>query len=239
MLASEIRKPVITAFRRSRHGLDMAKKDPSERARAFKKWMARAGTNTKRVSEQAGVTYTTLASFVQGDTRSLKGETEQKIAQAFEEPAEAIFGGGHGEVLVRIIGRVGANPDDEIVMTSAHEIFDFALPPPGGTSDSVALEVKGHSMRGYADDGSLIYFEIQRTPPTPDMLGAICIVETEDGRVLLKRLLRGSGPGLYDLESANGPAIPDVRLRWAAEPTAIIPPRHAQRIIRRSGEHAA
>jgi SOS-response transcriptional repressor LexA len=66
--------------------------------------------------------------------------------------------------------------------------------PPGGTTDSVALEVKGHSMRAIAEDGSLIYFEDQRNPPTPDMLGYYVIAELEDGRVLFKRLLRGSVP---------------------------------------------
>lgn len=217
----------------------MASKTPSARAAAFKAWMARNGTNTKRVSERAGVTYTTLASFVQGDTRSLKGENEQKIADAFDAPADEIFAGGVGVALVRIIGRVGANPDDQIVMTSAQESYDYVPLPPGGTTDSVALEVHGHSMRGFADDGSLIYFEIQRTPPSEDMLGNIVIVETLDGRVLLKRLLRGSERGLFDLESANGPTLHDVRLAWAAEPTAIIPPKQARKIIRRGGEEAA
>ena len=144
-----------------------------------------------------------------------------------------------GDQLVRIIGRVGANPDDQVIMTTAQESYDYVPLPPGGTSDSVALEVHGHSMRGFADDGSLIYFEIQRTPPGSDMLGAIVIVETLDGRVLLKRLLRGSEKGLFDLESANGPTLHDVRLAWAAEPTAIIPPKQARKIIRRGGEEAA
>jgi transcriptional regulator with XRE-family HTH domain len=150
-------------------------------------------------------------------------------------PVRAAADGG----LAPIIGRVGANPDGEIVMTSADAAFDFAPLPPGGTSDSVALEVHGHSMRGYADDGALIYFEIQRTPPSQDMLGHVVVVETEDGRVLLKRLLRGSAPGLYDLESGNGATIRDVRLAWAAEPTAIIPPKHARKIILRGGDEAA
>lgn len=110
--------------------------------------------------------------------------------------------------------------------------------PPGGTYDSVALEVDGYSMRGWADDGSLIYFEDQRTPPTPDLLGLVCVVETVGGRVLVKRLLRGSEPGAFDLESINGPLMTDVRIVWAAEITAIIPPRQAQRIIKRGSEAA-
>jgi DNA-binding XRE family transcriptional regulator len=140
------------------------------------------------------------------------------------------------EPMVRIIGRVGADTEGTVMHTTGQEGFDTAPIPPGGTSAAVALEVVGHSMRVVAEDGSLIYFEDQRNPPTPDMLGYYCIVETEDGRVLFKRLLRGSAAGFYMLESQVGPTIEDVRLRWAAEPTAIIPPKQARRIIRRAGE---
>jgi DNA-binding XRE family transcriptional regulator len=140
------------------------------------------------------------------------------------------------EPMVRIIGRVGADAEGAVIHTTGQEGFDMAPIPPGGSSAAVALEVTGHSMRAVAEDGSLIYFEDQRNPPTPDMLGYYCIVETEDGRVLFKRLLRGSAAGLYVLESQVGPPIEDIRLRWAAEPTAIIPPKQARRIIRRAGE---
>ena len=49
--------------------------------------------------------------------------------------------------------------------------------------------------------------------------------------MLVKRLLRGSRAGLYDLESVAGPTRQDARLRWAAHITAIIPPFKARRII--------
>jgi len=103
---------------------------------------------------------------------------------------------------------------------------------PGGTEDARALLVVGHSMRGLADDGALIYFEDQKTAPTSDMLGHVVVVETDTDEVLVKRLLRGSRSGLYDLESVAGPTRHDARLRWAAHITAIIPPFQARRIIR-------
>ena len=87
-------------------------------------------------------------------------------------------------------------------------------------------------MRGVADDGALIYFEDQRTSPTSDMLGHVVVVETETDEVLVKRLLRGSRHGLFDLESIAGPTRQDARLRWAAHITAIIPPFQARRVIR-------
>ncbi|MBL8554973.1 MAG: peptidase S24, partial [Phenylobacterium sp.] len=71
-----------------------------------------------------------------------------------------------------------------------------------------------------------------RTAPTPDMLGQVVVLETDTDEVLVKRLLRGSRGGVYDLESIAGPMRHDARLRWAAHITAIIPPFQARRIIR-------
>jgi len=143
------------------------------------------------------------------------------------------FGGPGGMVPVK--GMVGANPDGSVLFANGQEAWDLAPIPPGGTENAVALQVSGHSMRGLADDGALIYFEDQRTPPTPDMLGQIVVVEMETDEVLVKRLLRGSEPGRYDLESLAGPTRRDARLRWAAHITAIIPPFQARRILLRGG----
>jgi transcriptional regulator with XRE-family HTH domain len=133
---------------------------------------------------------------------------------------------------VPVIGRVGANPDGAVLFATGQDAGDLAPIPPGGTEKAVALRVVGHSMHGVADDGALIYFEDQRTPPTPDMLGHVVVMETDSDEVLVKRLLRGSAPGRFDLESVAGPTRRDARLRWAAHITAIIPPYQARRIIR-------
>lgn len=133
---------------------------------------------------------------------------------------------------VPVIGQVGANPDGIVLFALGQDPAELAPIPPGGSDQARALKVSGHSMRGVADDGALIYFEDQRTPPTPDMLGHVVVVETDTDEVLVKRLLRGSRPGLFDLESVAGPVRQDARIRWAAHITAIIPPYQARRIIR-------
>src|SRR5258707_6799852 len=125
---------------------------------------------------------------------------------------------------VPIIGRVGANPEGLVLFAQGQEPGDLAPIPPGGTDQARALLVVGHSMRGIADDGALIYFEDQRTAVTPDMLGHVVVVEVDTDEVLVKRLLRGSRPGRYDLESIAGPTRRDARLPWAAPLTPIIPP---------------
>jgi hypothetical protein len=133
---------------------------------------------------------------------------------------------------VPIVGRVGANPEGLVLFATGHDPNELTPIPPGGSHHAVALRVVGHSMRGVADDGALIYFEDQKTAPTPDMLGHVVVVETDTDEVLVKRLLRGSRPGLFDLESIAGPTRQDARLRWAAHITAIIPPFQARRIVR-------
>ncbi len=136
------------------------------------------------------------------------------------------------ERMAPIIGRVGAEPEGMVLFATGQSAGDLVPIPPGGSDKAVALQVVGHSMRGLVDDGGLIYFEDQRTPPTPDMLGHVVVVETDTDEVLVKRLLRGSTPGRYDLESVVGPTRSDCRIRWAAHITAIIPPFQARRIIR-------
>ena len=137
--------------------------------------------------------------------------------------------------LVPIIGRIGADPEGVVLFATGQDAGDLAPIPPGGTHKAVALRIVGHSMRGLADDGGLIYFEDQHTPPTSDMLGHVVVVEIDTGEVLVKRLLRGSRTGRFDLESVVGPTRHDCRLRWAAHITAIIPPHQARRIIRLHG----
>ena len=63
-------------------------------------------------------------------------------------------------------------------------------------------------------------------------LGHVVVVETDADEVLVKRLLRGSKAGRYDLESVVGPTKENCKIRWAAHITAIIPPHQARRIIR-------
>lgn len=135
-------------------------------------------------------------------------------------------------LLVPVIGRVGANPDGAVLLATGQSSGELVPLPPGGSERAVALLVKGQSMRGLVDDGGLIYFEDQRTPPTLDMLGHVVVVETDTEEVLVKRLLKGSQADRFDLESVSGPIRRDCRLRWAAHITAIIPPYQAGRILR-------
>jgi hypothetical protein len=161
-------------------------------------------------------------------------------AKAYGVRVEWLYGGlgPMRGATVEVIGSVGADPEGIILLAKGDNPRDLVPTPPGGTDKAVALRVRGHSMGQIAEDGALIYFEDQRTPPTADMLGHVVVVETESDEVLIKRLLRGSRRGVFDLESITGPTRQDVRLRWAARISAIIPPWKAREIIIGRGEAA-
>ena len=169
--------------------------------------------------------------------------TAKRYAQAFGVSAQALYddapppdpdaaAGRRRETLVPVIGRVGADAEGRVLFATGQDAGELVPLPPGGTKRAVELLIVGHSMHGVADEGGLIYFEDQRTPPTPDMFGHVVVVETAEGEVLVKRLLRGSLKGRYDLESVVGPVRENAKLRWAAHITAIIPPHQARRILR-------
>lgn len=134
---------------------------------------------------------------------------------------------------VPIVGLAGAGPDSSILFSEAQGEIGEAPMPVNGTETTVALEVRGDSMRGIADDGALIYYDDRRDPPTADMLGQICVVGLEDGRVLVKYLSPGRKRHSFTLTSVAAPDMMDVRVAWAALVTAIIPPRAAQQMIRK------
>lgn len=209
---------------------------PHQRLRQAR--LARGFDTAAAAADHHGWNRNTYASNENGNA-AFSWRRAQTYAQAFGVGVDWLVQPGpapQGQPTVPVLGRVGANPEGRVLLASGQPPPDRAPIPPGGSGLSVCLEVSGHSMRGLADDGALIYFEDQRTPPTPDMLGQVVVVETQDGEILVKRLLRGSTRAVFDLESMAGPTRHDTRLKWAAHITAIIPPVHARRIILRADE---
>lgn len=122
---------------------------------------------------------------------------------------------------VPIIGIAGADPEGAVRFEEAP--LGEAPGIPNGTPTTVALEVRGHSMRGIAENNWLVYYDDRRDPPTEDLLGRLCVVGLADGRVLVKTLLHGRKKKHFDLESYAAPTLRDARVEWAAVVTAIVP----------------
>jgi SOS-response transcriptional repressor LexA len=137
---------------------------------------------------------------------------------------------------VPVVGYVAANAEGNVLFADAHESWDLAEMPGAGPG-SAAFEVRGGSMPGIADEGSLIFIEAQHREPQPGMNGHIVVCGLETGEVLVKRLIRNGKR--WDLSSIVGEPIRDARFRWIAEVTDVAMPAKAARIIRRGGLVAA
>lgn len=172
-------------------------------------------------------------------TRSFKAAAERYAAK-FKTTPEFLLWGRRPEQtkLCAVVGRVGPESGGQVHYSAADRPLAWAPIPPGGDAHMPALLVAGDFMPGYAPDGSLIYLEPQRSAPNAEMLGEVVTVKLETGEVLLKRLLRGSTPELWDLESIAGPTRRDERVVWATFVYCVIPPRVARRILVRLGEAA-
>lgn len=135
--------------------------------------------------------------------------------------------------LVQIVGIAGAGPHGEVDFSVGQGELGQAPMPPGGNESTVAVEVRGNSMRGVAEDGWMVYYDDRKHPPTPDLLGELCVVGLAGGSVLVKTLAPGSRRNLYNLESVTAQTLRDARVEWAALVTAIIPRHQARRLIRK------
>ncbi len=92
------------------------------------------------------------------------------------------------------------------------------VPAPPDLERGAAVIVKGDSMLPRFADGDTLYFDRGQTP-IEFAIGRECVVQVENGPVLVKRVERGTRKGRFHLMSIN-PAVPtleDQRLTWAAE----------------------
>lgn len=198
------------------------------------------GLNPFEAARRGGLERNFVNDILNGKKLSVRGDNLAKLAVGLEcEPADLLATGQRrrtGEPEYReIVGYAGADPEGTVLFAHGQGTGDFAPVPPNGSPTAQAIEVRGHSMPYFAEDGALVWFDDQKTHPDPEMIGHVVVVQLDTGEVLIKRLLRGSEKGLYDLESIAGPTRRDVRPVWVARIINIIPTLEARRIIQRGG----
>ncbi len=120
--------------------------------------------------------------------------------------------------VTHVVGYVGAGgvniPYDDYAHGDGMEEVET---PPGLNDTAVAVKVSGDSMYPAYEDGDIIfYIRNGMDIDEDDCLGRQCIIKVSDGPIYIKRLSRGSSPGLYHLESHNAPPMHDKSIDWAA-----------------------
>lgn len=95
------------------------------------------------------------------------------------------------------------------------------------TDQTGARMVRGHRM-GLIKDGWLVFYEDNRSPPAKLAPDELCVLETIDGRVMIRVVRPGRRPSRYDLLTATGEPELDVELVWAEVVTWIKPYRPSE-----------
>ncbi len=136
------------------------------------------------------------------------------------------------------MGRVGAGAEIEVeheqVPPEGYDLVElpFSFPDP-----VIAFEVAGDSMLPVYEPGEVIVCLRDQVRSIDHYLGRRVVVKTAGGRRFIKRLMRGSRKGFYNLDSWNAQTIEDVRLEWVGEIVAAVPNRGA--VLRAERDAAA
>lgn len=161
--------------------------------------------------------------------RGLLRAPAARYAKAFRKPVEWLLLGKGQEReatpdetarTVALVGYVGAGAE-------THFFGDQGelgrVPAVDGSSEStVAVEIRGDSLGSFFDRW-LVYYDDVRRPITADLLGKLCVVGLDDGRILIKKIQRSKAKGLFHLLSQTEAPILDVELEWAARVKTMVP----------------
>jgi transcriptional regulator with XRE-family HTH domain len=139
----------------------------------------------------------------------------EKLARLAKLPVDDFLEILEHRMRVPIVGYVGAGAE-MISYSEGHGEFDMVEAPRGSSENTVAVEIRGDSL-GEGFSGWLAFYDKVMSPPTENLIGRMCVVGLDDGRVLVKRLHKGQIPGRYNLHAVVGPPIYDVTVTWAAK----------------------
>lgn len=172
------------------------------------------GLSLAAVAELAGTSEQQLGRLETGKRR-LSDFWIEKLAKALEIAASEIWSDSGSTVpTVPVVGYVGAGA--QVFNFDDQSNLDFIEVMPGA-EDTCALTVRGESMFPRYLPGDLIFY---RPVDFVDdrVVGKECVVQVQGSTAptYVKRVQRGSVPGLYRLASYNAPDIEDVHIAWAS-----------------------
>ena len=176
---------------------------PAER---LKRARLKAGFRTATDAARAhGWVISTYLGHENGD-RVPSRNCAKRYANAFHTTWDWLLEGSKSESLelvdIQTIGRIETGTKLELTRD--------LLP-----NQIAAIDVRGDSLYPRYFDGERIFIQSEGSDPS-QLLSRECVVKTNDGRVLLRILRRGSSTKRFNLESWCAPLIEDAEVVWVA-----------------------
>jgi len=183
----------------------------------IRRYRLEASLTLEQLAERVNLSISQVSRIERGERQPTLADL-RLFSKVLKKPISALV----ASAPVMVVGFVGAGGEGVLYAEGQgpHEVVER---PSDASDDTVAVVVKGDSMTGTADDGWTLYYDEVRTPPLDDLLGLLCVVGLDDGRILVKRLQRGRRRGRFDLYSNNTKPLLDQEVEWAAKVTWIKP----------------
>lgn len=196
--------------------------DDANKPNRLKEVRETEGLTIEDVAERTGLSVSYVSRLENGE-RNLSVKNLNLFASVFNvDPSELLLPTKPRSNVVKVMGRIGAgaeiSPEYEQLPPEGLFEIEVAFPLP---DDAVAFEVAGESMWPRYDPGDVVVCWRGGTH-IDEILGWEAAVVTATGNRYLKRVVRGSAPQTYDLESHNAPPIRGVKLKWVAEVHTVI-----------------
>lgn len=140
-------------------------------------------------------------------------------------------GGMERRSVAKIQGLIGAGGEIDTNLSAAYgeEVVEVEvlvpLPP-----DVTAYEVWGDSMLPKYDPGDIVIVR-DTASAAETILGDVALCVTADWKRYLKRVLKGSEDGLFDLDSFNARTMKDVRVLQFGAIHLVIPSKQVERVV--------
>lgn len=186
-------------------------------------WIAqglkKAGKSRKGLAEALGRFPSAITDLLAGKRR-LKADEIAVIAAYLD--IDPPFGPGDLPGTVPVVGYVGAGAEAVLFSEGQIDPNDRVAAPKGATEQTVAVEIRGESL-GALFDRWLVFYDNVRDPPGGSLVNKLCVCWLTDGRVLVKKLIRGGQPGLWTLLSNTEGPIYDVEIERAAKVRTMAP----------------
>lgn len=182
------------------------------------------GWTQQQLADAAGTSKGYISQLESGARPTPPGTKLQDLATALDVPVSQLMRDDSESAsrTVPLVGYVGAGALAHYYATGSGDL-DWVEAPKSAKDSTVAVEVRGDSL-GPAFQSWLVFYDDVRSPITPDLNGALCVVGLPDDRILVKIIKPAGTPGIYHLISnANEPPIFDQEVHWAARVTSMAP----------------
>lgn len=176
----------------------------------------KANKQQDEVAEATNISRPQYGKYESGEMTDPKEVFVRAAARYFRVTPEYLRYGHSTSRIERVTGRVGAGGRVEAVEIELGREIEI----PATWDDATLLEIAGDSCWPIYESRDIIVIRGQRRLVEEECLRKMCVVETADGLGFVKRIRRGSHPGLYTLDSPNLAPIEDVRV-VSARPVAL------------------